>query len=48
MLNFFQAGLGPKISACFAQVKVPWFIPLVSLLELHGIHVYLKTSVLRT
>ena len=42
MLKFFQAGLGPQISACFAQVKVPRFIPSVSLLQLHGVHVYLN------
>ena len=36
------------MSACFAQVKVPWFIPSVSQLQLHLLHVYLKTLLLST
>ena len=48
MLKIFQAGLGPQISACFAQVKVSWFIPSVSQLQLHLLHVYLKTLLLST
>ena len=43
---FFQAGLGPQIYACFAQVKVGSFIPSVNQLHLHVIHVYLKTFLL--
>ena len=48
VLKNFQACLGPQISACFAQVKVPWFIPSVSQLQLHLLHVYLKTLLLST
>ena len=48
VLKIFQAGLGPQMSACFAQVKVPWFIPSVSQLQLHLLHVYLKTLLLST
>ena len=48
VLKFFLAGPGPQISACFAQVKVPRFIPSVCQLQLHVIHVYLKTLLLRT
>ena len=48
MLKIFQACLGPQMSACFAQVKVPWFIPSVSQLQLHLLHVYLKTLLLST
>ena len=48
MLKFFQAGVGPQISACFAQVKVPRFILSFSQLQLHGIHVYLIKILLRT
>ena len=48
VLKIFQAGLGPQISACFAQVKVPSFIPSVSQLQLHIIHVYLNTLLLST
>ena len=48
VLKIFLAGLGPQISACFAQVKVPWFIPSVSQLQLHLLHVYLKTLLMST